>query len=221
MLRTSLAVVLSAVGLAVAAGADTYVWVDAEGTTHVTDDPSGIPEGTPRHRGEDKQALRGLWGDGLGPSAPPAGARDTTSREDARASRLIRGAIDDLQRGETARATAALQSVLRLAPGRPEAHWYLALLDRQRGRYESSERHLRAFLAAAGDDLEPWRVSAKRRLAALADERRLAAGASGSGPARWVDLSHETARGVASACEGAIGSFPATGNAAGEGFGGA
>jgi hypothetical protein len=57
---------------------------------------------------------------------------------------------------------------------RPEAHWYLALLDRQRGRYESSERHLLSFLDAAGDDLERFRESAEARLRALSDERRLA-----------------------------------------------
>ena len=34
---------------------------------------------------------------------------------------------------------------------------YLAELDRDRGRYDSSETHLRFFLAAAGDDLFHYR----------------------------------------------------------------
>ena len=62
-----------------------------------------------------------------------------------------------LERGETARATAALESVLRDHPRHPEAHWHLALLDQQRGRYESAEAHLRAFLSVAGDRLEARR----------------------------------------------------------------
>ena len=65
--------------------------------------------------------------------------------------------------------------MLRAEPGRPEAHWYLALLDWQRGRLDASEAHLRAFLASAGDSLESWRASAEQRLARLEDERRLLA----------------------------------------------
>ena len=110
--------------------------------------------------------------------------------QEERARRLIRGALEDLERGEAARASAALESVLRTDPKRAEAHWYLALLARQRGRYDSAEVHLRAFLAAAGDDHEPWREAAERKLAALEDERRLADEANLRGEDEWVDLSH-------------------------------
>jgi hypothetical protein len=173
--------------LPVAAVAETYVWLDDQGVTHITDDPAAIPEDA-RGGGEGRQALRGLWDDLLGPPIRSSGA--DPSRAEARARRLIRGAVEDLEREENARAAAALESVLRLEPGRPEAHWHLALLDRQRGHYQASEAHLRAFLAAAGDDLEPWRASAQRRLAALADERRLADTALRRASAEWVGLSH-------------------------------
>jgi hypothetical protein len=51
--------------------------------------------------------------------------------------------------------------------------------------------HLRAFLAAAGEDFEPWRASAERRLAALADERRLADESVLREPGRWVALASQ------------------------------
>ena len=73
---------------------------------------------------------------------------------------------------------AALGSVVDLDPTRAEAHWYLALLDRQRGRYDSSEAHLRAFLTytdPSDERLAAQRASAEKRLRALADEKRLAA----------------------------------------------
>jgi tetratricopeptide (TPR) repeat protein len=169
--------------------AEPQVWIDAEGVTHIGDDASAVPEDA--RLGEGRQALRGLWDGvvelpGLSPTRPP----DATSSDEDRTRRIVRGAVEDLERGESARAAAALESVLRLAPGHAQAHWYLALLDRQRGRYESSQAHLRAFMASAGDDLEPWRASARRRLAALADERRLAEHATASGAAAWVGVSH-------------------------------
>ena len=173
--------------LPIEAAAEIYVWLDDAGVTHITDDPAAIPEGA-SGGGEGRQALRGLWNDVLGPPLGRDGA-DVSQAED-RARRLIRGAIADLERGENARAAVALQSVLRLEPGRSEAHWYLALLDRQRGHYQASEVHLRAFLSSAGDALEPWRASARRRLAALADERRLADAELDRSAAQWVGLSH-------------------------------
>ena len=155
------------------AAAELHVWVDDAGRTHVTDDPAKIPaehEAGATHRALE---IRGLWGETLsGPPVGDAAAHDVAS---ARIRRILRGALDDLARGETARAQVALEAVLRQEPGRPEAHWYLALLDWQRGRLDASEAHLRAFLAAAGDDFGPWRESAEQRLARLADERRLLA----------------------------------------------
>jgi tetratricopeptide (TPR) repeat protein len=158
--------------LAAPSAAELFVWVDEAGRTHVSDDPQAVPESQRGTAGQGPE--RGaLWDDGLtGPPLRPAPG--STSRDGDRVVRLLRGAVDDLRRGETARASAALRSVLELEPGRAEAHWYLALLDRQRGRFASAEAHLRAFLAGAGDDLGPWRESARRRLAELEDERALA-----------------------------------------------
>ncbi len=170
--------VLLASLLAVAAAADPWVWVDERGVTHIADDPSGVPESVRSQAAQGREALRGLWDDVRGPLEAPASS--ATSRAGERTLRLIRGAVSDLERGETARAQVALESVLRDEPAQPEAHWYLALLERQRGRYESAQAHLEAFLASAGDSLEPWRESAQRRLAALADEARLATQTDGA-----------------------------------------
>jgi tetratricopeptide (TPR) repeat protein len=154
------------------AAADPWVWVDAKGITHIRDDPADVPARVREQAGQGREALRGLWDDVRGPiDAMPS---DGGSQAEDRTQRLIRGAVADLERGETARAQVALESVLRDEPAQPEAHWYLALLERQRGRYDSAQAHLEAFLASAGDDLEPWRASARRRLAALVDEEHLA-----------------------------------------------
>jgi len=157
--------------LALAAAAGTFSWVDENGVTHLTDDPDSVPDG--KSAAEGRVALQNLWDDVRGPvqatlDRPPA------TREEARERRVLRGAVEDLERGETARASAALTSILRGNPNHPEAHWYRALLDRQRGRYASARVHLEAFLASAGENLQPWRDSAERRLRELDDEQRLA-----------------------------------------------
>lgn len=171
-----------------AARAELHVWVDAEGHTHVRDEP---PPGGVSPPAPASGSGAGLW-DGriVGPVRADAPAWGVPSRlEDARLRRLLRSAVDDLRRGEIARATGTLESVLALDPGRPEAHWYLALLARQRGRFEASAEHLRAFLAHAGDAFASWRESARRRLAALEDERRLADAAIGEDPLRLAEVS--------------------------------
>jgi hypothetical protein len=181
------AATLSCVALALAlaaapAAAELWVWVDDEGRTHVTDDPAKVPpEVRPRDAGEAE--LDALWGGRVrGPEPPPA-ARGSSRPED-RAASLVRSALEDLRRGESGRAAAALEGALRADPGNVEAHWYLALLDRQRGRLDSSQRHLEAFLARAGDAHDAWRESARRRLAAVGDEKRLAAAQAAQGPLR-------------------------------------
>ncbi|HEX2486589.1 MAG TPA: DUF4124 domain-containing protein [Myxococcota bacterium] len=161
---------LVALAAAPAAG-ELHVWVDGEGRTHVSDDPAAVPRSA-RGGARSADEIRALWDDGLAgpPVETPPGA---SGRDEDRQARLLRDALDDLARGETARASASLAEVLRREPTRPEAHWYLALLDWQRGRLDASETHLRAFLQSAGDRFDPWRESATRRLARLADERRL------------------------------------------------
>ncbi|MFI5216825.1 MAG: DUF4124 domain-containing protein [Candidatus Limnocylindria bacterium] len=178
---------LSALLLASAAAAEPWVWVDPQGVTHIADDPAAVPEEVREQGAQDRDALRGLWDDVRGPL--DAEAADGAGREQERTLRLIRGAVSDLERGETARAQVALEGVLRDEPGQPEAHWYLALLERQRGRYDSAQAHLEAFLASAGDSLDPWRASARRRLDALADERRLAEPLAAAASTDFVGLS--------------------------------
>jgi len=171
------------------AAAEVYSWVDADGVTHLTDDPEALP---PDQRpGEGRGALERLWEDPRGPVASDRPWPAPASLEEARLRRVLRGAVEDLERGETARAFAALMSVLRIDPGNPEAHWYLALLDRQRGHYDAAQAHLEAFLAAAGEDLEPWRASARRRLAELSDERRLADGSTLVSSGAWLGLTSD------------------------------
>ena len=180
-LRATLVCVALLAGAA-PARAELWIWVDEEGRTHVTDDVAKVPpEVRPRDAGEAE--LGALWaGRALGPR--PAPAVRHSSRPEDRAAALVRGALDDLQRGELGRAAVALDGALRIDPRNVEAHWYLALLDRQRGRHESAQRHLEAFLSRAGDEHEAWRASAQRRLAAVADEKRLAAAQAAEGPLR-------------------------------------
>jgi len=178
--------VLLAAWLAASAAArgDLFVWVDAEGHTHVTDEAGSIPPEARAHPGGEA-GLDALWGGRItGPE--PAPTASGSSRPEDRAASLVRAALDDLQRGESSRAAATLEGVLRLDPNDADAHWYLALLDRQRGRFESAERHLDAFLAHAGASHEAWRASAERRRAALVDERRLAEQQAAAGPLQLV-----------------------------------
>jgi tetratricopeptide (TPR) repeat protein len=156
--------------LAPAGVAETFIWVDEAGVTQITNNSERVPPSV-RERAHDPEALGSLWDGPMGRATPPANA--APDREEERTRRALRSAVDDLQRGENARAAAVLRSILREQPGRPEPHWYLAQLDRYRGRYDSAAQHLEAFLATAGDELEPWRATARARLAALADERRL------------------------------------------------
>ncbi len=186
--RARVAALALAAGLLL--GADLHVWVDEEGRTHLTDDAATIPPGAGR-LGEPGE-LTALWdGDVLGaPLRTPPGA---TSSDDDRTTRALAGAVEDLRRGETARATAALHHVLVREPKRPEAHFYLALLEGRRGHLDLAEAHLLAFLGAAGDRFEPWRASAKRRLQQLADERRLMESPA-AGELRLVAVEHTAFR---------------------------
>ncbi|NRA07590.1 MAG: hypothetical protein HRU02_05470 [Myxococcales bacterium] len=147
--------------------AELRVWVDEAGITHLSNRAEAGVGFTPT-----KAVLGDLWEGPLDAAGRSVGSGNGRERE--RSQRLLRAAVADLQRGETLRAAEVLESILRDRPADAEAHWYLALLERQRGRYESAGRHLEAFLASAGDDMAGWRASARQRLAQLADERRLA-----------------------------------------------
>jgi hypothetical protein len=168
---------------------ETFVWVDEAGVTHMTDDPERVPPRLRREGGHVPPPAEARWDGPLG-TRPVRGARTGAAR--ARTERLIRGAVQDLKRGETARAAVALDAILRDEPTRPEPHWYLAMLDRHRGRYDSAEAHLRAFLASAGDHLQVWRDAARQRLGQLEDERRLARSVSAEDPEAWggIDSPH-------------------------------
>jgi hypothetical protein len=182
-------VVLALALAAAPARGDLFVWIDADGHTHVTDDVDSVPPDAASLPGSD-DGVASLWGGRVAGPAPRAAAGGRSEVE-RRSDRIVQGALDDLRRGERARAAAALESVLRDDPRNPEAHWYLAAIDRERGRHEAAARHLEAFLAHAGDAYEPWRAAAERRLRGLADERRLAAEQAAAGPLRLVAAESE------------------------------
>jgi hypothetical protein len=163
--------------------AEIRVWVDERGVTHATNEPGGAPASA-RAAG----AAGALWGDErFGPPLTPE--RGASSSEDDRAYRALREALVDLQRGDTPLAVARLHDVLRIDASRPEAHFYLALIEARRGHLDAAEAHLRAFLSVAGDGYDEWRASALRRLAELDDERALLATPAES-ELRLVDLRH-------------------------------
>jgi hypothetical protein len=171
------------------AWADLQVWVDADGTTHITDDPEKIPPDRRHVAVERVEELRALWDDGV--SGPPLVTPPGSSgSEEDRVLRQLRGAVDDLRRGETARAMATLRNVLERQPNHPEAHWYLALLEGRRGHLDAAEGHLLTFLSVAGEEYDGLRASARKRLARLEDERRLMDG-SEAGTLRLIDQENQ------------------------------
>jgi Peptidase MA superfamily/Domain of unknown function (DUF4124) len=171
------------------AAAELHVFVDGQGVTHITDDPDALPGGQPA---TDPGDLRLLWGgDVLGEPLPPTLGGSSSDAD--RQVRSLREALDDLERGETARAAVLLREVLRQQPERAEAHFVLAILEGRRGHLDQAELHLRAFLSSAGDRFDAWRASAERRLAQLDDERRLME-SSQAGPLRLVHLAHPSFR---------------------------
>jgi predicted short-subunit dehydrogenase-like oxidoreductase (DUF2520 family) len=163
--------------------AEIRVWVDERGVTHATNEDSEAPASA-RAAG----AAGALWGDERF-GAPLPRERGTSSSEDDRAVRALREALIELQRGDTSRAVARLRDVLRDDASRPEAHFYLALIDVRRGHLDAAEAHLRAFLSVAGEGYDAWRASALRRLAQLDDERALLS-SEGAGELRLVALRH-------------------------------
>lgn len=158
-------------------------WVDDAGVTHFSNDEDSVPEDATAVDSGGLEAIRGVWNDGItGP--PVSAASGDSSSEDDRVRRLLRGALADLDRGEISRADSTLRGVLRLDPYNPEAHWYLAVFARARGRFRGAERHLRIFLDVAGPEFASWRKSALTRLAAISDERELADPERLEGPLR-------------------------------------
>ena len=152
--------------------AETFIWIDEAGITHLTDDPDAVPSAQRDEASDEIDSLRGLWQDqilGRTTKTPPG----SSGKEADRYLRLLRGAVADMRRGETARAAATLRGIQRLAPARAETYWYLALLDRQRGRYESAHDNVRRFMETAGDDLQAWREKALDFERELRDERQL------------------------------------------------
>jgi hypothetical protein len=160
--------------------AEIRFWVDAKGVTHFSNAEDSLPEAANSVDAEGLAPIRGAWSDGI--TGPPLSGDSSFGNDRVR--RLLRGALADLDRGEIARADSTLRGVLRLAPRSPEAHWYLAVLARARGRFKSAEEHLQIFLEVAGPEFASWRRTASKRLSAIADERELADPDTLEGPLR-------------------------------------
>ena len=178
------ALVCVLVGVSAAASAETYIWVDEAGTTHVTDDPAAMPKDVEKAAPEGEiDSLRALWPEGPVGSSSVGGLSAGSNR----VRRLLTGAARDLDRGEAARAAATLRSVLRLDPANPHAHWLLAQQARGRGRYDEEENHLRSVVSGAGDRFAGIRTRASDRLSELEREQQLA-DAERLGPLELVDI---------------------------------
>ena len=185
-----LAIAAIAVGAPDLVRAENLVWVDEQGVTHLTD---GRREPPPAARTQAASAtrLRNLWGGAFeGPplATPPARSGSAAGRIE----RLLEGVRSDLERGERARAAATLRSVLRLDPGRPEPHWYLAHLDLRRGRFASARQHLQEFLSRASVERDvAWREEALAKLQQLDFEEKLADRDRARGPLELVERQGE------------------------------
>ncbi|MAJ59304.1 MAG: hypothetical protein CBC48_04300 [bacterium TMED88] len=166
---------------------ETFVWVDDEGLTHFTDDRDALPDAlfaAEESLGVDH--LRALWNGvrtGPVPETPPG----ASGRPEDRIVRMLLGAIADMERGESARAEAALKSAVRLAPRSAEPHWYLADLARRRGRYATASQEFETFIALAGPHLNHWKQVAARERRELAAERKLADESIARPPLLWVE----------------------------------
>ena len=168
---SALVLVLAVVFSSASAPVEIRYWVDDAGVTHFTDDPDSAPGVAERIDEAPVEVLDEIWSDGL--VGPSPGASEASFGDD-RVTRLLRGAMADLERGELARADSTLRGVLRLEPRNASAHWYLAVMARARGRFSTAEHHLALFLDSAGPELEPWRARARAWMDTMADERRLA-----------------------------------------------
>jgi hypothetical protein len=155
--------------LALPGAAESFVWVDEAGVTHITNDPERVPEPV-RDAPHDPESLRSIWDGPVDAPAPPATAASTGRGAHARACRAA-GRRPPARRERARGGRAARHPARAAGPARA------ALVPRAARplprRYDSAAQHLEAFLATAGDELEPWRATARARLAALADERRL------------------------------------------------
>ena len=86
--------------------------------------------------------------------------RDSSAEGD-RFTRELLAARDDLARGETRNGLRQLRRLYRENPGRPEAAWLLAQVERQRGRLEPARDALDAALSTAASMPPDWRAAAE------------------------------------------------------------
>ena len=142
----------------VADDAESFVWVDEEGITHLTDNRSEVPPAA-RSAEASPDRLQTLWG-GSFEGPPLATPRGSSGSASGRIDRLLDGVRSDLERGERARAAATLRSVLRLDPARAEPHARRA--PAHSPLHSSPSPHLGRVATADCSCFPPRRLSGER-----------------------------------------------------------
>ena len=174
--------------------AETFVWVDEHGITHISNDPASVPRARARARTGRRCAALAVARAARSRPAPLAGRRrPSRPRRGAHAAPRSRRPSTTCSAARTRVRRRCSTGILREQPGRPEPHWYLALLDRHRGRYDSRRgapdalpRHRRRRARALA------RIRRSGGCAALADERRLADRSAAGAGRTWPELASRT-----------------------------
>jgi hypothetical protein len=147
------------------------VWVDEHGHVYLTDRPEP-PPGAQRRLDPEELAL--VWN---GQARGEPLERGSSSVADAdRYLASVLAARSDILRGELDRGLRALRRLWRESPGRPEAGYLLALVERHRGRLEAAHATLQAVLATPAELPPAWLETATRLRAELDQEIALAQG---------------------------------------------
>jgi hypothetical protein len=141
------------------------VWMGEDGRTLLTDREPEPHEGLfPVPPDALARAWRGRFeSDSL--ETPPS----SSSSQD-RYGRELRAALDDVRRGELKTGLRTLRRMVAQEPSRPEAAWYLARIERARGRLVPAKEALESALTVAAEMPPPWREEAERFRAELAQE---------------------------------------------------
>ena len=160
------------------------VWTDAQGRTWLTDGEGPPAEGAQRVSPEE---LALVWGGDVLGEPLEAGENRTDERDRYLAE--VFSARDDIRRGEMKRGLRILRRLWREHPGRPEAGYLLALVERHRGRLEAAHGILEAVLRTGAELAPEWQQTAMRLRAELIEEIALV---EENGEGLWREESLET-----------------------------
>ena len=142
------------------------IWIDDSGHTYLTDRLGSPNEGAIELEPGDLSVAWGGETVGARPSKPGPDAAERVLRTNDPYTREVLEARDDVRRGELRSGLRTLRRLHRQYPGRPEAAWLLAIVERRRGRLESARDALASALHTAARMPPNWR----RRAEALRGE---------------------------------------------------